>query len=325
MPATRKNQIIWIGVDVSKNFIDVYQEDTGHHERVSMMMINPWVNHLAENYVNKYFAVAMEATGVYSRRLMLLLQEHGIKVAILNAKQVRDFAKSQGYFAKTDKIDSKLIVDFCKVSAPRIQEVKPDHLERLKSLYKRRGNLVKIIRLQKNELHTTLEKPIQEMIAGTIQYLEQQLAEVDGMIKAVYAASSDLKTKYDIITSTPGAGKVLATAILAEMPELGKLNRQKVAALAGVAPFNNDSGKKFGSRMIKGGRKSFRNILYMATVSAIKSNKVIRTHYLKLKNNGKPTKLAITACMRKLLVILNSMLANEKTWINQSSEISTCD
>ncbi len=136
------------------------------------------------------------------------------------------------------------------------------------------------------------------------------------MIKAVYAASSDLKTKYDIITSTPGAGKVLATAILAEMPELGKLNRQKVAALAGVAPFNNDSGKKFGSRMIKGGRKSFRNILYMATVSAIKSNKVIRTHYLKLKDSGKPTKLAITACMRKLLIILNSMLANQTKWAN---------
>ncbi len=172
MPAKRKNKIIWIGVDVSKNFIDVYQEDTGQHERVPMMMINPWVNHLTENYVNKDFAVAMEATGVYSRRLMLILQEQGIKVAILNAKQVRDFAKSQGYLAKTDKIDSRLIVNFCKVSSPRIQEVKADHLERLKSLYKRRGNLVKIIRLQKNELHTTLEKPIQDMIARTIQYLE---------------------------------------------------------------------------------------------------------------------------------------------------------
>ncbi len=314
MPVEKNNQLIWVGVDVSKDFIDVYRDDIAKHERVTMQNIHPWVDVLAADFAGKNFVVAMESTGVYSKKLMLILQGKGIKVALLNAKKVRDFAKSQGHLAKTDKIDSKVIVDFVKVSAPRISEIKAENLDHLKSLFKRRNNLMKLIKIQKNEQHTTLESPIKKMIADTIKYLGKQLQELEKLIDDVYVQSPELKEKYEIITSIPGAGKVLATAILAEMPELGKVNRQQIAALAGVAPFNNDSGKKFGSRMIKGGRKSFRNILYMATVSAIKCNRVINAHYQKLKAAGKPVKLAITACMRKLLLIINSMLANSCKW-----------
>lgn len=262
--------------------------------------------------------IVIEATGGYETAVASALAVAKLPVVIVNPRQVRDFAKAAGSFAKTDRLDAKLLALFGERIMPPLRTL-PDEAQRaLADLLDRRSQLV-AMRAQEKARLATVTAIARKNVQQHIVWLDKCIAKLDGDLEERLRKSPVWGGKATVLDSAPGVGQVTTFALLARLPELGQLNRQAIAALVGVAPFNDDSGKRRGVRYIRGGRADVRCALYMATLSAITHNKPIKEMYERLTASGKPFKLVMTACMRKLLTILNAMLKKNQTWKIQPS------
>lgn len=301
-----------IGIDVSKATLDVAvvpeaetwsttNEETGISGLISRIKgLRPKL-------------IVLEASGGFEIPVVAALASANLPVVVANPRQVRDFAKATGILAKTDAIDALVIARFAEAVRPQIRPIKDEDAQHLSALVSRRRQLVDMLTAEKNRL-SSAPKPVHKSIKEHIAWLEQRLADINTDLKKAVKGSPIWRQKETLLKSSPGVGDVLAVSLLAGVPELGSLNRKEVAALVGVAPFNRDSGKFKGKRMIWGGRGDVRAVLYMATLSAVRFNPVIKKFYDRLTVAGKAHKVAMTACMRKLLTILNAMLKNHTPW-----------
>ena len=302
----------YVGIDVSKAHLDIalgskgkrWQEDNTE-EGIGRLVVQ-----LKDMGLK---GVVMEATGGYETSSAAALSAASVPVAIINPRQARDFAKSLGRLAKTDKIDAQVLARFGEAVQPEPRRMADEATQALQGMLSRRRQVIEMLVAEKNRLYLTHEK-MQDRLVKHIQWLEQEIDGLDQQLAEAVAANQEWQAKKELLMSVKGVGKVLAHTLLLELPELGTINRKKIAALVGVAPFNRDSGQMRGKRAIWGGRASVRATLYMATLSATQHNPVIKAFYDKLVAKGKLKKVAITACMRKMLTILNAMAATNKPW-----------
>lgn len=303
---------IFVGIDVSKVWLDmaIHQEGETYRFGNHAEGIAKLVNKLNELEPAR---IVIEPTGGYEALVVAEMRTAKLPVAVVNAKRVRDFAKATGQDAKTDKLDARVLAFFGAAIKPPVRELKNEHEERLTALLTRRRQLLDMLTTEKNRLNTT-RGLTREDIQCHIEYLSSMLEKFDREIEQLVKESPTWSQQDALLQSVPGVGPVTAATMLGMLPELGKLNRQEIAALVGVAPVNKDSGKKQGKRRVYGGRADVRSVLYMATLAAKKYNPVIRDMYERLLQRGKEKKVALTACMRKLLVILNAMMRTGQLW-----------
>jgi transposase len=301
----------WIGIDVAKTHLDV-AIDGGRHWR--MTTDEDGITSLVEQLRSlEPRLVVLEATGGYERGVTAALADAGIPVAVVNPRQVRDFAKATGQLAKTDALDAHLLARFAATVQPAPRGLADAQAAELRDLLTRRRQVVGMLTAEKNRLKqaTRLVRPrIKEHIAFLEAELEENTRDLDGLLHA----SPLWREREDLLRSVPGIGQVTSATLVAALPELGQLSRKEIAKLAGIAPLNRDSGRYRGHRMVWGGRAEVRAALYMATLVATRHNPVIRVRYQRLLAAGKPKKLALVACMRTLLVILNAMLKHHTPW-----------
>lgn len=258
--------------------------------------------------------VVVEATGGYERLLVAELVDAGHRVAVANPRQVRDYARGIGVLAKTDKIDAAVIAAFAQGVQPRqVQKLSEKQIE-IEQLVTRRRQLVKLRITEQCRLDTAPSNRIWKSVKKVIEMLDKQIKQIENEIQQHIQADEQLAAKASLLQGVTGIGPVTSNVLVAELPELGKLNRQKISTLVGVAPLNHDSGKTHRKRSCWGGRATVRSALYMATLSARRFNPVIRKFKQRLEEQGKPFKVIMVACMRKLLVILNTMVKNNTTW-----------
>ena len=313
-------QEAYVGIDVGKTWLDVavYGDDiVWHVSNDEEGVLKIW----ARMKELKPKLIAVEATGGYEQLLVRTLLLNGLPVAVVNPTRVRALAKATGKLAKTDVIDARLIAEYAFKIQPAVLGPKEDAEIRLKELVTRREQLVEMRTAEQNRLGT-----IHESLAGDIrehiEWLKARIKALEAEINALIDQLPSWREQAERLDSIPGVGVITAVTVLAEMPELGQLDRQKIAALAGLAPFNRDSGQKRGKRRIFGGRKGARRVLYMACLSAIRFNPIIRSLYLRLTEKGKVFKVAITACMRKLLTIMNAMARDKVYWRVQEPSVN---
>ena len=303
----------FVGVDVSKSTLDVCIEPLGQtlHVAYDEAGARQVVSRLKELGPA---LIVMEATGGLEVRIATELSIKGLPVAIINPRQARDFAKATGQLAKTDRVDAAVLAAFAKAIRPQVRPLKDADTRALDDMVSRRRQLINMRVQETLRLGTAASKPLEKSLNKHIAWLDKQIAGIDTDLTKRLRRSDAWRTKDDLLRGIPGVGAVTTLTMLAKCPELGTLNRREIAALTGVAPLANDSGKHRGKRFIWGGRADARAVLYMATVSAIRCNDTIRAFAERLKNAGKPPKVVIVACMRKLLIIMNSMLKNNTPW-----------
>jgi len=301
-----------IGVDVSKAHLDVFFLPTG--EVATFANTPQGFRQLQRRLSTSPGArVFMESTSCYHLPLARFLAANGVAVFVVNPKHVRDFAKACGRLAKTDRLDAEIIARFGELMPQKNVVVSEEARENLKRLSCRRRQVVMLLSMEKNHLEKAefcAEKEVLSSVRNNIRSLEKQVAKWDAKLLEIIAANAELSELYARMTAVQGIGQATAVALIADLPELGRIGKRQIAALAGLAPMNCDSGSLRGQRHIRGGRRSVRCALYMATISATRCNDVIRTYYKRLRTAGKPPKSALTACMRKLLLHLNSIAAN---------------
>jgi len=302
----------FIGIDVSKDTLEIAVAPTG--ERMTFAQTEDGLA-LMVDFIQSFSPrlVVLEATGGLERAAIGILGAKGLPAVVVNPRQVRDFAKAKGILAKTDKIDAGVIAGFADAIRPEIRPLKTKETQELEALLTRRRQIVEMLTAEKERLYSAPEctkKDIQAHIQWLQKRRDKLAKNLDGMIQK----SPLWRAKDEILQSAKGVGPVLSQTLLTKVPELGSLNRKEVAKLVGVAPLNRDSGKFRGRRSVWGGRAEVRSVLYMATVSAIRSNPVIGAFHDRLIKAGKLPKVAITACMRKHLTILNAMVKNQTPW-----------
>jgi len=303
---------LFVGIDVSTDELVVAVRPTG--ERFPIPYTTLGVSDLiARLKPLRPKLIVLEATGGIQRRLAAALAAAKLPVVVVNPRQVRDFAKSTGELAKTDRIDAAMLAYFGEAVKPEVRPLQSTQQQQLQGLVSRRRQIVEMVAIERNHLVTAPDH-VSENVRYHIIYLERLLSEIDSDIDQAVESSEIWQAKSDLLQSTKGVGPVLSRTLLADLPELGHLNRQEIAALVGVAPMCDDSGKRSGKRRCWGGRAPVRTTLYMATLSATTCNPPIKTFYQGLLSRGKPKKLALTACMRKLLTILNAMVKQNKIW-----------
>ena len=303
----------FIGIDVSKDSLDVASLPEGTLRTVPNTVAGrrDLIAGLARP---GRCLVVIEATGGYERQLVVELKDAGHLVAVVNPRQVRDFAKGIGVLAKTDRLDAAVIAKFGERVRPRpIAEAREKQAE-LDQLVTRRRQLVDLRTAEKNRRGHAVSGPVRRSLRQVLDMLDGQIEQIEQEILKLVDADDQWKGTAELLKSVPGIGDVTAATLIAEFPELGGINRHEAAALAGLAPLNNDSGSHRGRRSIWGGRRSVRNALYMAALSAKRHNPVIRRFAERLKDQGKLPKVVTTACMRKLLVILNTMVKTNTHW-----------
>ena len=309
---------MYVGVDVSKETLDVASEDGAFQARFS----NDEQGHgeLTRRLGELSPAlVVLEATGNYQLELTVVLAAAKIPLAVVNPRQVRDFAKGLGILAKTDVIDARVIARFGALTKPEAQALADDETLQLEALMTRRRQLVSMIASEKNRLQALFgpakKSEAEKSIRDTLSHLIKQLSQLDKGLRKRIERSPIWKEKDDLLRSAPGVGKVTSLTLAIDLPELGSLDRKQIASLAGLAPLNRDSGAHRGKRRIWGGRASVRTVLYMACVASLRCNPVIQRLYDRLTRElGKPVKVALVACMRKLLTILNAMVRDRRPW-----------
>jgi transposase len=296
----------YVGIDVGQSRLDVAVGKTGDEWATSndAAGIPDTVARLTQLNPALIF---FEATGGLEVPLMVELAKAHLPFALVHPARVRDFARAIGQLAKTDKLDARLLAHFAQAVQPPVTQLPGEQAQELNALVVRRRQLLDILVAEQNHLKTT---PLaqQTSVAEHLTWLETKLAELDQALEALIAQTPEFQAKQTILRSAKGVGPVLCAKLLSGLPELGKFTRQEMAALVGVAPFNQDSGQHRGKRRIQGGRADVRQVLYMATVSAIRCNPRIKPFYQHLKAQGKHGKVALVACMRKFLTILNAML-----------------
>lgn len=305
---------LFIGVDVSKQELDVHlrplaerfkvsNDAKGHGELVERLRGRPVVR------------IVLEATGGYEAAVALALRQAGLPACVVNPRQVRDFKRSTGQLAKTDGIDAHALAHFAEVIRPEVRPLPDEFVAELSALVARRQQLVEMRTAEKNRLDKNPAFVIARRIRTHIDWLEKEIGRIEDDLDKTIKGSPLISEKSEQLQSVPGIGPVVASFILARLPELGLLNRKQIAALAGLAPFANESGLVDGGhRHIAGGRGHLRAMLYMAVVVGIRHNSVLKNFYDRLVALGKPKKVALTACMRKLLTILNAMIRNHTAW-----------
>ena len=303
---------IFVGIDVSKAWLDVAVLSQKRCCRVANDHVG-WDQLIAWLGEPAGCLVVMEATGGYQVAVAATLATAGFDVVVANPRQVRDHARSRGQLAKTDKLDAEMIADFAQRNQPAVRPLADEQTRLLQALMARRRQLLEMLTMEKNRLQQA-PPPLAKPIKKHISWLEKQLKDLDEDLGDQIRQSDVWREKDELLRSVPGIGDVTSRTLLAELPELGEVSGKQIAALAGLAPLNCDSGKLQGHRTIWGGRAPVRTALYMAIVSAIQHNPVIHLHYQQLRERGKKAKVAMVACMRKLLVILNTMLKERKTW-----------
>ena len=257
--------------------------------------------------------IVVEATGGYEIAVVAALSAAGLPVVVVNARQVRDFARAVGKLAKTDAIDAAVLAHFADAVRPAVRALPDELTQTLQSWLARRRQLLEMLQAEEQRLAIAV-RGLRPQLQQHVEWLRRQLRDVDGELQGLLRASPIWREQEDLLRTVPGVGPVLATTLLADLPELGRLNRRQIAALVGVAPLNRDSGQQRGLRHIWGGRAQIRTALYMATVSAVRCNPVVRAFFARLCAAGKPKKVALTACMRKLLTILNAMMHTRTRW-----------
>jgi transposase len=265
--------------------------------------------------------IVLEATGGYERGITAELGSAGLPVVVINPRQVRDFAKATGQLAKTDRVDARVIASFAAAIKPELRPLASEDQEELRDFIIRREQLKQMLFAENSRLGQTeskRNKKLKKKIKSHIHFLERELNLLDADLDDTLKASPIWKENDDLLQSTPGVGPQLARTLLGLLPELGMLSGEAVAKMVGVAPMSRDSGKMKGKRRIGGGRARIRAVLYMATLSAVQHNPVIKAHYRRLLANGKARQVAIVACMRKLLVILNAMMRTRTSWTPQT-------
>jgi transposase len=308
----------WVGVDVSKAVLEV-AVDPGLR-RWSVPNNREGIRRLVKQLKTMDVAgVVVEATGGWERPAAKALNKAHIPVAVINPRQGRDFAKATGRLAKTDQIDAEMLAHFGRSLKPETRPLPPAVVLAMEELVNRRRDLVEMLTQERNRLHHHVSEGMKRKIRQHIEWLNEQLKKIDQEMDQAIAADEELNAKARVLDSVPAVGPVLQKTLLGELPELGKLNRRQIASLVGVAPLNWDSGIMRGTRHVWGGRAMVRSALYMATLTATRFNPVIRRFYDHLVQKGKKAKVALVACMRKLLVILNTMIKRNTLWSDDVS------
>jgi transposase len=299
-----------VGIDVAKDKFDVaISGETGCTEAANNKKgIAKLVKQMC---ACKPTLIVVEASGGYEEALVLALFEAGLPVALVSPQRVRQYARAKGRLAKTDPLDAHLLAEYGKAIQPRLFVGKSEARQQLSALVGRRNQLNAMLQAEKNRLRTQAGA-IRSSLETVIACLAAQLKQMDQEIRALLQQHTDLQAQEKLLRSAKSIGPVTAATLLADLPELGQLDRQEIAALVGVAPMNADTGKKRGYRKTKGGRPEVRRTLYMATLTGIRYNPVLQPRYDQLRRRGKEKKVAITACMRKMLVILNAMLRDQQ-------------
>lgn len=308
----------YVGIDVAKAGLAVAQYPAGAgwavaYDAAGLADLVTRLDTLAPTLV------VLEATGGYERPLVAALTAAGLPVAVVNPRQARDFAKALGRLAKTDTLDAQVLARFAAAVQPDARPPAPAETRALAALLARRRQVVAMITMEQNRLPTTAVA-LRPRITAHIAFLREELATLDTALAEAIQAEPAWRARHDLLRSAPGVGPVLATTLLAELPELGTLTRREIALLAGVAPLNADSGTLRGKRRVWGGRGSVRAALYMGTLVATRYNAPLRAFYVRLCAAGKPKKVALTACMRKLLTILNAMMQHHTPWQPQLAD-----
>lgn len=299
----------WVGIDVSKRKLDIFLYPEGKHFEISN-------NHKDFAKLIKILKskevelIVFESTGGYELPCVYSLVAENFPVAIINPSRIKSYAKAKNIRCKTDKIDSSLIADFAFNIKPEKTNLINLEEKELKELVMRRTQLTEQIVMEENRQDTIVSSIALRDIQGHIKQLRTRLKDIEEQLKERIKASKEWQEKKEVLEQIKGVGVVTSSALIAELPELGKLTGKEIAALVGLAPINRDSGTKSGKRFIQGGRSHVRKTLYMAALTATRFNPTIRDFYLRLISKGKPVKVALTACMRKFIVILNAILKN---------------
>lgn len=301
---------VFVGIDVCKASLDVATSDNGQ--------VLTWPNdkrgiQALASYLKGSSLVVLEASGGYERMVSSALAAQRIPVAVVNPRQVRDFARATGTLAKTDAIDARVLCRFAAVIKPPVRTLASEEEQALSETQARRQQLLDMLTAEKNRLRLSGPEVARD-IREHIRWLEKRLKRVEAELRDKVQANEVWRQKDAILQSVPGVGPVVAASFLAGLTELGSLNRRQIAHLVGVAPLNRDSGTFRGKRSIWGGRANVRTMLYMAALAASRHNPVIKAMYQRLRSVGKPPKVALVACMRKLLTILNSMIRADSPW-----------
>ena len=303
---------LFVGIDVSKDCLDVAVRPTGEAWQV------PYDSQGSSDLVERLRELApqlvvLEATGGIEMALAGELAASQLAIAVVNPRHVRDFARAAGKLAKTDALDAQVLAHFAEAMRPASRPLPDASSQELRALVARRRQLVEMITAEKNRMRTATRR-IRPKVQEHIRWLEESLEGLDQDLGDFMRSSPMWNDKDELLRSTPGVGPVLSMTLLSDLPELGALNRREIAALVGVAPFNRDSGTLRGKRKVWGGRGQVRAALYMAALVATRYNPVLRDFYQRLCAAGKPKKVALTDCMRKLLTILNVMIKNNRHW-----------
>ena len=303
---------VYVGIDVAKANMDIAvypsgkQWSFGNDEKG----INQAVTRLCELSPE---LIVMEATGDIELPLTAALTVAGLPMVVINPRQVRDFARAMGRLSKTDTIDAQVMAYFAATVQPKPRPMPDAQTQELSAILARRRQVIEMIVAERNRLGIANEA-VKEGIQDHIAWLEKELADINNNLTRIIQKSPIWREKDELLRSVPGVGPVLSVTLLADLPELGTLNRRQIAALVGVAPLNRDSGTFRGKRRVWGGRAKVRAVLYMATLVATRHNAVIRAFYQRLYTAGKEKKAALTACMRKLLTILNAVIRSRTPW-----------
>lgn len=316
---------IFIGVDVSQDFLDVHVRPTSVHRRFSndqtgIDELLAWLRPL------QAVRILFESTGAYQKAAVGALLAAGLPAVVVNSRQVRDFASSMGYLAKTDKIDAAAIAHFAEVAVTEVRPLDSQESRDLRDFYDRRGQLVRILAMEKNQRHAAsvaqVSAKVLKNIDKHIDYLQGQIKVLEQRMNTLIESTAAFQARNEILQTITGIGPQVARTLIAYLPELGSCNRQSIAALVGLAPLNEDSGNHTGQRHIRGGRSKVRIGLYQAAIAAIRHCAHMRSYYASLKARGKASRVAIIAVARKILVLANAMIRDMRPY--QAAANSVC-
>jgi len=301
-----------VGVDVGKANLDIALHPSGQFYTIpnTEAHIRRFVRILKNYEIER---IVVEASGRHEHALVQACDKTDLPIIVVNPISVRRYAQAIGVLAKTDRIDAQVIAQYAATLKPEFKPIPDKTSQKIKDLLIRRSQLLEMSTMEKNRLQI-LPKSLHRSIKSLLRMLQSQIETVTRQIEHEVAKVDQWRTKMEIMTSVPGVGKVLAYTFLSELPELGSLNRKEIAALVGVAPINRDSGKLNGKRRIRGGRHRVRTVMFMAMLSSIQCNPVFKRFYERLKAQGKSPKVALIACMRKMIVVLNTMIKNQESW-----------
>jgi transposase len=301
-----------IGIDVSKEKLDIFFLSS--QKSLSVPNTAEGIAQFLTQNPLETDLIVLEPSGGYEEQILRTLQKTGHKVARVNARQVRDFARCKGLLAKTDALDARVLAEYGALIQPKPTQPLSENIHKLRALLQRRQQLSDMMAKEKTARQQATVTEVIAQMDGFLRYLQTELESMNALISMVIYEDEALVAKQDCLSSCKGIGPVASATLIAHMPELGTLNSREIAALAGLAPINHDSGQMRGKRRIAGGRSPVRRVLYMAAISAVRYNPPLKTFYQRLTQKGKPAKVALVAVMRKLLIILNAMIKNNTKW-----------